>query len=405
MPLLKVLLVAEDVTLAQVVRLAALGKALLDQAGDEYEVHFASGSFDPLVFDACQFTKHELFTAPKAQIFRAMDKGKRLYERETLFQYLRADIELIERVQPDVVVGDFRLSLSTAAELCGVKCGTLINAYWSPFYERPAWPVPDHPIVRWLGESLTAQYFPRAIPKVFSHFAAPLDAVRKKHGLKPLGSLLEMLTHGSATLYADDPALFPMRNLPGSHLFLGPVPWSPACEVPKRLLDRDPSSRPLVYVTLGSSGRLDALTAVIDALGSRDIDVALATAGRLNLDGLPSNIQAYPFLPGEWMSEHAQIVICNGGSSTGYQAVSAGTPVLALPSNFDQFLATQVLVAQGAALEIPARLVTAAKVSHALDQLLGTPSFTDAARRLADSAAQQDSHAQFKRWLKASTLP
>ena len=43
------------------------------------------------------------------------------------------DLELIRRIEPDVVVGDFRLSLAVSAPMAGVPYIALANAYWSPF--------------------------------------------------------------------------------------------------------------------------------------------------------------------------------------------------------------------------------------------------------------------------------
>ena len=45
------------------------------------------------------------------------------------------DQALIEAVQPDVIIGDFRLSLAASARRAGVPYAALTNAYWSP--QRP----------------------------------------------------------------------------------------------------------------------------------------------------------------------------------------------------------------------------------------------------------------------------
>ncbi len=81
---------------------------------------------------------------------------------------MQEELELIERVRPALVVGDFRLSLAVSAAVSGVRCATLINAYWSPYAERDGFPVPDHPIVSLLGVELAERYFPRAIGSAFA---------------------------------------------------------------------------------------------------------------------------------------------------------------------------------------------------------------------------------------------
>jgi UDP:flavonoid glycosyltransferase YjiC (YdhE family) len=396
----KILLVAENVTLAQVVRLVALGRRL----GPEFQVHFACSEFDPLVFDDTPFIRHTLLTAPKDKLFRAMEQGKPLYDKRTLRDYVRADVELLERVRPDLVVGDFRMTLSSAAQLVQIPCATLINAYFSPFAQRDSYPVPDHPILNWLGEEMTAKYFPIALPRVFAHFTAPLNAVRAELGLLKLSGMLEMLTHGDFTLYPDDPRLTPVDALPATHWMLGPVLWSPNVALPAAIAERV-ATRPLIYITLGSSGRTSAMQPLLEAVSTLDIDAVVATAGRVNLATLPINVQCYEFVPGDELTRRAAAVVCNGGSTSGYQALAAGKPVLALPSNFDQFLATQAMVNAGAALEVKARTATPEALRSALQRLLADPALTVAAQRVATWFAEHDAYDNFRHFVRQACAP
>lgn len=388
----KILFVSECVTLAQVVRLVVLARALDPEV---YEVHFASAEFDPLVFSGTNFVQHYLETMDKNRLMAAMDAGKRLYEKGTLKRYVAAELELFEKVAPDLVVGDFRLSLAVSAPLAGVRHASLINAYWSPYAERDGFPVPDHPILKLLGEEMTERYFPVALPHVFDHFAAPVNALRKKYGLPPLGSLLEVLTAGDTTLYLDDPSLVPLRaDAPSSHRFLGPVLWSPDVPLPASL--EAPSVAPLVYVTLGSSGRTDVLPVVLEALGEMNVRVVLATAGRVEPSNLPANVECFDFVPGAEVARRAALVVSNGGSTTSYQALAEGTPVLGLPSNFDQYLAMTAIERAGAGILVKARQATSTGVRDAVARLLGEPGFRLAAGVLADRSRHLDSGAAFR---------
>jgi len=390
----RILFVSENVTLAQVVRLFALAQALPEV---NYEVHFASGAFDPLIFEGTRFAKHRLHTLDKERVLGAMEAGKRLYERKVLERYVDAELKLFDQVEPDLVVGDFRLSLSTSTQLRKVRLATLINAYWSPYAVRDGFPVPDHPIVRLLGEEMTAKYFPLAIPRVFEHHANPVNALRKANGLPPLGSLLEVLTAGDDTLYLDEPTLTPVRELPPSHRFLGPVLWAPSVPLPPELDTTD--TRPLVYVTLGSSGRTDTLPHVLRALSQLRVRVVVATAGRIELTSLPDNIRAYSFVPGDELSRRASLVISNGGSTTSYQALAEGTPVVGLPSNFDQYLAMTAIETAGAGVLVKARCLDDAAVIDAVERVLHDESFTHAARSIADRFTTFDSGSRFRNYL------
>lgn len=390
----RILFVSENVTLAQVVRLLALARTLPES---HYEVHFACGAFDPLIFANTHFAKHQLYTLDKERVIGAMEAGKRLYERKALQRYVDAELELFDHVEPDLVVGDFRLSLSTSTRLYKVRLATLINAYWSPYALRNGFPVPDHPIVRLLGEEMTAKYFPLALPKVFDHHAAPVNALRKANGLPPLGSLLEVLTAGDDTLYLDEPTLIPVSGAPSSHRFLGPVLWAPSVPRPPDLDSED--ARPLVYVTLGSSGRTDTLPHVLRALSNLPVRVVVATAGRVQFSSLPDNVRAYPFVPGDELSRRASLVISNGGSTTSYQALAEGTPVVGLPSNLDQYLAMTAIETAGAGTLVKARCISEATLTTAVARVLREESFTRAARTLAERFAGLNSGVEFRRYV------
>jgi UDP:flavonoid glycosyltransferase YjiC (YdhE family) len=400
----RLLFVAENVTLAQVVRLVTLARGLPHES---YEVHFACSDFPELVFAGTHFTQHQIDTLAPELAAKALQAGRRLYEKSTLLRYVAAETRLIDAVRPELVIGDFRLSLPTSAQLRGVPSAVLINAYWSPFARRERFPVPDHPIINWLGESLTEQYFPQAIPRVFQHFANPINAARKKHDLAPVGSLLEVLTHADYTLYPDDPWLTPIDGAPATHRFLGPVLWQPdlAGEEPARLdiagrgdgpLELGDDERPLVYVTLGSSGNVQLLPMIAQVLGQLPVRAVIATAGRRALQQLPENVVAREFVRGEDMARRARIVISNGGSTTGYQALSQGTPVLGIPSNFDQYLATEAIVRAGAGAIVKARQATPESLRAAITGLLVDQPARAAAQRVAERFSQHDAAASFR---------
>lgn len=404
----RILFVAENVTLAQCVRLVTLARSL---PGEHYEVHFACSEFPELIFAPGEFVRHPIASLAADAAAQALRAGRRLYEKATLLRYIEAERRLIEQIEPALVVGDFRLSLSTSAELMAVPSAVLINAYWSPHARRDGFPVPDHPIIGWLGEERTQRHFPRAIPHVFRHFASPINAARAQHGLPAVGSLLEVLTHGSFTLYPDDPWLTPVERAPASHHFLGPVLWQP--ELPSTALDSEEaadsdteqlleSGRPLIYVTLGSSGALSLLPALLEALSELPATALVSTAGRVRIDRLPPNVVVRRFVRGADVARRAALVVSNGGSTTGYQALSQGTPVLGLPSNFDQFLATEAIDRCGAGISVKARQANAATLRSALEQGLSNPALRRAAQDVAARFARHDAAAAFRALVEAA---
>jgi UDP:flavonoid glycosyltransferase YjiC (YdhE family) len=395
----RILFVAEAVSLAQVVRLVTLARALDPR---RYEVHFASAIFDDLVFgapDLRHFQRHRIASLPAAVVDRRVARGLRPYGTRTLARYAREELTLFDAVRPDLVVGDLRLSLAASAPLAGVPHACLINAYWSPFAERDGFPLPDHPIVRLLGVERAARHFPVALPHVFRHFARPVNALRRANGLSAIGSLLEVLTHGDHTLYADAPALAPTRGLPPHHRYIGHVPWSPPRALPA-WWDRLDPERPLVYVTLGSSGRVQCLPLVVDAALELGVQVVVATAGRLALDVRSADVHVADYLPGDLAARRASVVVSNGGSTTSYQALAEGRPVLGVAFNLDQYLAMQAIERFGAGVSLRAGALARRDVTAGLERLLGESAFAARARGARDELVRWDARPRFRAFVE-----
>ena len=390
----RVLFVTENITMAQVVRLLALARGL---PRDRYEVHFACGPCQPWLFEGARLRRWPLLTTDGARALAALAKGDRLYDTASWSAYVEDELRVFDAVKPDLVVGDFRLSLAVSTKLAGLHCASLINAYWSPYAERDGFPVPDHPIVRLVGVERAERYFPQAMPRVFAHFAAPLNALRKRHGL-PQQSLLEQLCFGDSVLYPDLPELCPVSQAPRTHHYLGAVPWSPDIPLPAALLSGDPS-HPLVYVTLGSSGDRSALDALLSGLEGLPIRGVLATAGKPAPRRMPANFRVAEYVPGDALVRHARFVVTNGGSSTGYQALAAGVPVLGIPSNLDQYLSMQAITRAGAGLMLRSGSLTRSEVRSAAVRLCDAVALQQSAAELGRRFAQLDCHERFQGWL------
>lgn len=397
----RILFVAEAVTLAQVVRLRVLAGAL-DPAA--YEVHFASSAFPELVFAGLAAQRWPIRSLAPEVVARAVARGSRIYDRETLAGYLEDDLRVLRAVRPALVVGDLRWSLPISAPLAGVPHAALINAYWSPHAARDGFPLPEHPIVRLLGVPLASKYFPRALPAVFRHFTQPVNELRRLYHLPPVGDLPALLTHGDHVLYPDIPGLIPTPGAPASHHTLGLVDWS-APVPPPLWWSRLAPDRPTAYVTLGSSGRADRLPLVLQALAAEGIQALVATAGRAPIASITDaarGIHAAEYLPGNQAAARADLVICNGGSTTGYQALAAGRPVLGIAANLDQYLAMTAIANAGAGVLLRAGTLTAASVRQAVVDLLGDLRKQAAARALAQACASRDAAGEFRRFVASA---
>jgi UDP:flavonoid glycosyltransferase YjiC (YdhE family) len=390
-----ILLVAEAATLAHFARIMALVR-LLDP--DIYEIVVAS---DPRYMNlevplACQF--QPIWSIPSYDFAQALAQGKLLYKTETLTRYVEDDLKLIDRVKPDLIVGDFRLSLAVSAPLSGVPYAAVVNAYWSP-YADIVYPFPDLPMTRFLGDRLAQKLFNAARPIAFALHARPLNQVRRRYRLPALGyDLRTAYTWGNYTLYADVPELVPMRPLPANHRHIGPPLWSANAPLPD-WWERLPKDKPVVLLTLGSSGRADLLPMALSAMDKLPITVIAATAGKIDLQEVPTNAFVADYLPLNVAVQRSQLVICNGGSLTTYQALDLGVPALGLCSNMDQLLNMSAIERLGAGLSLRAARVRPDQLKEAARNLLETPAYTEAARLAGERVRHADAGQRFKEFV------
>jgi UDP:flavonoid glycosyltransferase YjiC (YdhE family)/GT2 family glycosyltransferase len=364
-PRRRLLFVAEAVTLAHVARAVALAQSL-DRT--RYEIHLAGDPRYRSLFEGLSFPVHRIQSIGSGQFQHRLMTGCPLYTVSELRGYVKEDLRLIAAVDPSVVVGDFRLSLSVSARAAGVPYMTLTNAHWSP-YARPRVLVPELTLTERFGPRVGQALFSLIRPLVFAQHAIALNKVRREYGLSSVGhSLSWIFTEADHTLYADLPELVPTFNLPPHHYYLGPVLWSADARPP--WWDDVPDDMPLAYVTLGSSGRIDLLPNVLHALEAIGIGAIVSTAGRRFTGRIPRNAWISDYIPGSQAAARADFVVCNGGSASVYQAIGAGAPVLGIPSNLDQYLMMHYVKQSGVGEMVRAGQASNVAVADAVRQLL-----------------------------------
>lgn len=329
----KILLMAHDVTLAHLGRPLHLAELLL---ADGHDVILAASQESSRFLASFKGLTHTLAPTGKERFIANLAEGKPVFDFETLLRYTMEDEAVLSAYRPDIVIGDFRISLSVSARRQKIPYATITNAYWSPAF-KPRFVVPDLPMVPYLGVGLSQFLFDLARPFAFAYHARPINALRRHYGLPSLGGdLRRVYTDADLDLFSDIPETYGLTgDIPGGS-FLGPINWSPDIPLPDWWGSLDPAQA-VIYVTLGSSGDGRLLPEVIRQLTSLGVQLVVATAGTRNLPEHPQVFSA-DYLPGDQVVARASLVVCNGGSPTSAQAIARGVPVLGIPGNLDQYL-------------------------------------------------------------------
>ncbi|HET8550158.1 MAG TPA: nucleotide disphospho-sugar-binding domain-containing protein, partial [Bryobacteraceae bacterium] len=342
---------------------------------------------------------HRLYSITPEQFADALAHGRPLHDEKTIRTYVKDELRLLERTRPDIVVGDLRHSLSISARVARIPCVALVNAYWSP-YSSERLPVPTVALTRLLGVRVANLMFRALQPVIFAAHCAPVNAVRREYGhTGMLRDIRRMYTDADWVVYPDVPELVPANGLPETHAYIGPILWSPAVAEPQWWREL-PHDRPVVYVTLGSSGSLATLAGILGALA--DEPVTLAVAG-VNYRGIaPRNAFVADYLSGSDAVRRASLVISNGGSPTSYQALAQGRPVLGIPQNMDQHVAIGFIARAGAGEQIRSEHVRPQKLRECMRRLLHNPEYRSQAVRLQHAFAEYNAARRFEAVLQAA---
>lgn len=175
-------------------------------------------------------------------------------------------------------------------------------------------------------------------PKIQKDFVVAYNQKCNEYGLANVNTLNEFYSTGDMNLYIDTPLLSPTIGLPNTDRYIGPVLEFPEVLLPD-FWDKIPEDKPLVYCSIGSTGSIKKNKFLIEALKELDISVLIVTAGKHFTEMLPDNFYVCQYVPALKVIERAALVIFNGGSGTLYQAMSKGKPIIALPTNMDQYFA------------------------------------------------------------------
>lgn len=388
----RILFIGEAVSLAHIGRPAMLA-GWARAAG--YDVFFACGPTYDNVVRAEGLEPIPLKTISPKTFYARLAKGKFFYTTQEIEEYVRAELKLYARLRPDLVVGDFRLSLSVSTALAGVPFLPLVNAHWSPGIDCKL-PPPNAAPFKFLPHGLREAFFACLRPVAFRVFAAPLNRVRKRVGLPTLNDFRRHYTAGTWCAYLDLPELFPMDAPPEGHFFLGPLAWRPR-NLPQPRLGELGRKRPLAYVTMGSTGDARTLPNILRALLELGFDIALSGVDDTHFDVLRRQL---PELSGRCFHaalfdprrvlRRARVTVCHGGSGTVQQSLQAGVPVLCLTVNPDQLLVSRAVTQKGAGAVLTADRVTVKRMRAALAPFLVHGGYAESARRLARAFNRRD---------------
>lgn len=256
------------------------------------------------------------------------------YDYDLLKRLVDEDLSVIADAGPDIVLGDFRLSLSTSCELARVPLAVILNASWTNYYAVRIKPPEHSEITRLLGKRITSRLAPWLKELILTLDSLPFRRLRREYGLSRRTNIWDVW-RGDLNLIADTPEYGPTRDLPPNFHYIGPIVWEPDTNAPEWLARLDPE-RPTIYFTMGSTGYPRFFNQAVEIFGNSEYQCIMTTAGMTRLSSVPGNFFVTDYAPGGAIMEKSDVVVCHGGNGTIYQAMSKGVPIIGIPTMHDQ---------------------------------------------------------------------
>ena len=301
------------------------------------------------------------------------------YSYELMEECVREEMKLFERVKPDVILADWRHSISTSCELAGIPLVAIMNASWTNYYTISLI-APEHFIMtQFFGKRVTTWFMPLIKKVVITFDIRPINKYRRHRGLKPLRNFWDVLK-GDLNLLVDIPEYGPTKDLPSNFHPIGPIFWEPDVPPPEWLKKLD-AERPTLYFTMGTTGYPRFFNQALEIYGNTDFQCIITTAGLAKLNNVPDNFFVVDYAPGSKIMEKSDIVVCHGGNGTIYQAMSNGVPIIGIPTMHDQEFNLDRVEDLGIGIHLSELKFKPKHLVEAVDKIMTEKSFREHANR------------------------
>jgi len=260
------------------------------------------------------------------------------YNPQRVRQRIEAELALVHRYKPDVLVGDTWLLTSIVGKLASLPVAQICKSIVHP----------GAPNLVWWREMPPELVDPDVCP-VF-------NPLLEQYGLNVIERAEDLLV-GELLLVPSVPELDPLPDgLDATH-YVGPLTRQNAAasqlDPPFDVLDRD---RPVVYVTLGGGadpvGSQEVFGVFNEAFSGLGLQVVVSTGLQFSPEDLPrppDSVQYHRWVPGPALIKRSQCVVFHGGYGTTMETAQYGTPSVVVPFHSEQEANGRRLAAAGMA--------------------------------------------------------
>ncbi|MFN8190138.1 MAG: hypothetical protein U0R78_06770 [Nocardioidaceae bacterium] len=317
---------------------------------------------------------------------------------------VEAELGLIERLSPRVLVTGWTLSALISSKVAGIPLVTEHAGLWlPPLWENNRAPVPSKKpnlLLSLLPPAMAVRGFNQRVPRIRWYLDA-VNQVCREYGVEELPSFAAMVM-GDLSLVMEVPEVFgstrdeiqawrpqhPEAYRAGARLaYGGPLFAKLAMEVPDRVdafLERRP-----VYVAMTSTPP-ETIKAVVAALRPLGLPLLVSGAGH-DLSSIEApDVMVEELLPNHLVVPRTRLMVAAGGHGSLQTALASGVPFLGIPLQPEQDTNIVLAERQGAARRVALKHAGSPRLTRVARELLDDPSYRANAQRLAAIYASVD---------------
>lgn len=389
----KILFIPESVSLAHVGRCLSLANTL-DK--NQYEIIFAAGLpyHDFILADG--YPVIDLPVQDAAALKKKWFNCQTVFSQDIVSLYVKAEIAVLTELKPDVVIGDFRVTLGISTRVVNVPYASIVDVHWTPISKQKL-AASETIFKKIFGYHLFNGFIHTPLVKfvLHSHIIAYQNECRQFQ-LKFPKTIYEMYSDADYVLCPSLPEMEPTTTYSDKYRYLGPVFWEPKTTLLESLKNL-PSDKKIIYLSPGTSGVFDL--SLIQVLKQQGYFLIIAKGGQKLDIVADENMIIVDYITPSQIFDKVNVVVTNGGCMSGYQALSYGVPILAFPYNMDQYLFMEVVVQQQAGISLRSEQRSFLKIKEALNQLMSNSTYRQNALRLQKQIKNYDIAKNFNDFL------
>jgi UDP:flavonoid glycosyltransferase YjiC (YdhE family) len=306
--------------------------------------HFPENNFEVLFLSSSSYSSYverngfKTFECSQFDAKKVMECSEKfdfswLNERD-IENVFASQVEVINKLIPDIVLGDTAPSLKMAAEFSGVEYVALMNGYMTKYYSFTRKLSRTHPAYKY-SKKLPEKYF-----DIITEFAErisfklvhrPFKNLRKRYKLSRVDNYLSEM-EGGQNLICDIPDFFPQRDLPDNYKFIQPLIYNPDAHEGAWIETID-KQKPVIFICMGSTGDWRKLSFLNSKAFSK---YTIITAGDKEKILFESHIISRGFVNMDEVLQFSDLMICHGGNGTIYHGLKKGIFMFCLTSHFEQ---------------------------------------------------------------------